>query len=79
MRAARIILITQVVTLAICAPVQFCLLAFSTRPHHVASASLTTFITVVILGSTARWLYRVKMAQASRLDDTAGNGPAYMA
>jgi hypothetical protein len=76
MRTARVILISQVVSLAICAPVLFYVLAFSSQPHHVGSATLTTFITIVVLGGTTWWLYRIKRAQANRLDDTEPEGPA---
>jgi hypothetical protein len=75
MRTARVVLISQVVSIAICAPVLFYVLAFSTQPHHVGSATLTTLIAIVVLGGTTRWLYRIKRAQANRLDDTEPERP----
>lgn len=78
MRAARIILISQVVSLVICAPVLFYVLGFSTHPHHVLSATLTTCVAVLFLGATTRWIYRIKMAQANKLDDAAAETPGFL-
>src|ERR1700722_4112678 len=50
-------------------PVLFLVLAFSTQPHHVAMASMTTCIAIVISCGTTWWIYRIGRVPASRLAD----------
>ena len=58
MRAARVVLFSQIAGIAAAGPVAFYVLGFSTHPHHVLTATLTAGIVVVMNIPVMFWLYR---------------------
>jgi hypothetical protein len=69
MRTARVILFSQSAGMVIAGPVAFYVLGFSTRPHHVLTATLAVGIVVVIDIPVMWWLYRIRKVRARRIID----------
>ena len=69
-RSASIMLSVQVWTAVVLTPVIFYLLAFTSKPHHVATASAVACGYLVLMGGSGLWVFRVRTARASKLSDT---------
>ena len=77
MRKNRVVLISNLAGMVTFAPVLFYVLAFSTQPHHVAKAILTTFVGIALSGGSTWWIYRVGRIRAGRLSDPDPEGQTF--